>query len=72
MRRAYDRALAAGADRPALDRTQAQWRAQRDRTGSPTRLARLYRARIAALNAAAHRAHATPRPARHRKWWPWR
>jgi uncharacterized protein len=75
MVRAYQRAVAAGANRPTLDRGQAQWRELRDRTSSPARLAQLYRTRIAALNAAAHRAHAparahaTPRHARHRKWW---
>lgn len=81
MLRAYQRARAAGANRLTLDRGQAQWRELRDRTSSPARLTQLYRTRIAALNAAAQRAHApararahapahaTPRHARHRKWW---
>lgn len=69
MLRAYQRALAAGANRLTLDRGQAQWREAADRTSSPTRLAHLYRARIAALHAAARHPHGTPRRARHRRWW---
>jgi uncharacterized protein YecT (DUF1311 family) len=75
MLRAYQHAVAAGANRLTLDRGQAQWRELRDRTSSPARLAQLYRARTAALDAAARRApaharaHATPRHARHHRWW---
>jgi uncharacterized protein YecT (DUF1311 family) len=53
MRRAYDRALAAGADRLAIDAGQARWRGRRDRTTSEADLARLYARRIAELDAAA-------------------
>ena len=66
MLRAYRHARAAGANRLTLDRGQAQWRELRDRTSSPARLAQLYRTRIAALDAAARRAHGTGRHVRRR------
>jgi hypothetical protein len=53
MRRAYDEALAAGADRLAIDRGQARWRGQRDRATSEAELSRLYAERIADLDDAA-------------------
>jgi hypothetical protein len=53
MRRAYDRALSAGADRLAIDRAQARWRGQRDRATSEGELSRLYAERIAELDEAA-------------------
>jgi len=56
MRRAYDRALAAGADRLAVDRAQARWRATLTRTGSAARAAQLYDRRIRELEAIARRA----------------
>jgi uncharacterized protein len=59
MRRAYDRALAAGADRLAVDRAQAEWRARRDRATSEAELSRLYAERIAELDDVARRRRRT-------------
>ncbi len=53
MRQAYDRALAAGADRLKIDRAQAQWRGRRDRATSEQDLTQLYASRIAELDRAA-------------------
>lgn len=50
MRAAYDRALAAGADRLKVDRAQAQWRGRRDRATSEDELSQLYARRIAELD----------------------
>jgi hypothetical protein len=55
MRRAYDRALAAGADRLAVDRAQAKWRERRDQAASEAELSLLYAQRIAELDDAARR-----------------
>jgi hypothetical protein len=55
MRAAYERAIAAGADRLALDRGQAKWRRVRDHADSRRELAALYARRIADLRAAARR-----------------
>jgi uncharacterized protein YecT (DUF1311 family) len=54
MRAAYDRALAAGADRLKVDRAQAQWRGRRDRATSEGELSQLYARRIAELDRTAH------------------
>ena len=49
MRRAYDAALASGADRAIIDREQARWRAARETTRNPITMARLYQERTRAL-----------------------
>lgn len=52
MREAYDKALAAGADRQALDREQAEWRTARNMAAhSKDAVARLYDQRIEELTA---------------------
>jgi uncharacterized protein len=56
MRAAYERALAAGASRLAVDRGQARWRAVRAHADSRSELSDLYVQRIRALNAAARAA----------------
>jgi len=45
MRRAYEDAIAGGADRAQLDADQARWRSQRDTASDPARLQELYEAR---------------------------
>jgi uncharacterized protein len=60
MRAAYDRALARGADRHALDAAQAKWRQARSRANDRHTLSVLYAERIRALNAAASKAHRKP------------
>lgn len=60
MKAAYERALAAGADPLAIDRGQAEWRAQREAAGSRAELADLYARRVRELNAAAEAARTTP------------
>jgi len=55
MRRAYDHALASGADRLDIDRGQARWRDERDRATDADQLSRLYARRIAELDDAARR-----------------
>jgi len=42
MRRAYDEAIAGGADRAQVDAEQARWRGQRDAASDPARLQDLY------------------------------
>jgi hypothetical protein len=56
MLRAYDRALAAGADRRRVDAGQAAWRKARARAHDTHTLAGLYRRRIHELEAVARRA----------------
>lgn len=53
MRRAYDQALAAGADPLAVDEEQARWRTALAQTGSHTGAAQLYDRRIRELEATA-------------------
>ncbi len=53
---AYDHALAAGADKDAIDRTQAKWREVRDGARDPDTLSGLYHRRIGELEAAAAKA----------------
>jgi hypothetical protein len=53
MRAAYARAIAAGADRLEIDRSQARWHGARDRATGAGQLAQLYARRIADLEAAA-------------------
>lgn len=60
MRLAYERALANGADPLAIDRGQAEWRAQRNAMKSRQDLSALYARRIAELRAAAEEARLTP------------
>lgn len=60
MRAAYDAALKAGADPLAIDRGQAEWRAQRNAAGSRAALAALYARRTAELKRAAEEARLTP------------
>jgi hypothetical protein len=57
MRAAYERALAAGASRLAVDRGQARWRSIRAHAASRSELSNLYIQRIRTLNAAARAAH---------------
>jgi hypothetical protein len=45
MRRAYEDAIAGGADRSEVDADQARWRSQRDTASDPARLQELYEAR---------------------------
>jgi len=45
MRRAYEDALAGGADRYQVDADQARWRSQRDAASDPAQLQELYEAR---------------------------
>lgn len=59
MRAAYNRAVAAGADRISLDSDQARWRRSRDRTVDRQALASLYSRRIRELEALA-----APKPVR--------
>lgn len=55
LRTAYERALAAGADRRDLDRAQAQWRGDGEKISDPKQLADRYTRRIHELEAAAVR-----------------
>jgi hypothetical protein len=57
MRRAYDQALAAGADPLAVDEAQARWRTTLAKTASRTGAAQLYEQRIRELEAAARAAN---------------
>jgi hypothetical protein len=54
LRRAYDEALAAGADPLAVDEAQARWRTTLAKTASRTGAAQLYDQRIRELEAAGH------------------
>jgi uncharacterized protein len=53
MKRAYEAALAAGANPLQIDERQARWRAERDSAATRGELYALYRQRIAELRAAA-------------------
>lgn len=53
---AYEHAIAAGADRDAIDRTQAKWREVRDGARDPDTLSGLYHRRIGELESAAAKA----------------
>ena len=61
MVRAYDNAIAAGANALVVDRAQAEWRTTRNRISDPKRLARLYDEHTRELNAVARAAARQPR-----------